>query len=159
MTLTIPAQSWIDPVVAGEVQRVGMPQPCMMPVFGRKLTTYQLARDFVVNWTGYRICVPAGLITDGASVPQILWSLGFPTDGLHRAGALVHDYLYALQGQDNDWLFSREDCDDIFHDLMLRAGVSTARARIMWAAVRACGWWAWSNPAGPEIREPFYEIT
>lgn len=134
------------------LSREALPQPVMLPVFGRKLSTYQLARDYTVESMGFRFTVPAGLITDGASVPWFAWSFGFLPDGLHRAGALVHDWLYALQGQGYDWLFSRKECDDIFHDLMLRAGVAAQRARIMWLAVRACGWWPWRNATGPELR-------
>lgn len=136
-----------------------MTQPVMLPVFGRKLSTYQLARDYTVESMGIRFTVSAGLITDGASVPWFAWSFGFLPDGLHRAGALVHDWLYALQGQGYDWLLSRAECDAIFLDLMLRAGVNPARAHIMHRAVRLCGWLPWSRATGPEIRPPFYEIT
>lgn len=38
------------------------------------------------------VYVPAGYLTDGASVPQIFWSL-IPRWGLYGQAAVVHDYL------------------------------------------------------------------
>lgn len=145
--------------LAAEPAVVARPQPVLLPIFGRKLSTYQLARDYTVTSNGHRITVPAGLITDGASIPWFAWSFGFLPDGLHRAAALVHDWLYCHQG--NPWgiALNRRECDAIFLDLMLRAGVSPPRARIMHTAVRLCGWLPWSNTNGPVIEPPHYEIT
>lgn len=134
-------------------------QPVMLPVFGRKLSTYQLAREYVAKTLYGIFRIPAGLITDGASTPWFSWSLGFLPDGLHRPGALTHDYLYALRGKLTLGELSRRQCDDIFLDLMLRAGVTAARARIMWMAVRSCGWLPWSRSTGPVIEPLHYEIT
>lgn len=158
MTATAP-QFWIDEATTDPKPWLRLNQPNLLPVFGRKLHSYQLAQDYAAWWQGYRFTLPAGLITDGASVPWFAWSCGFLPDGLHRAGALVHDFLYALQGQSHDWLLSRKECDAVFLDLMLRAGVSLTRARIMHAAVRLCGWLPWSRAAGPVIEQPHYEIT
>jgi hypothetical protein len=45
---------------------------------------------------GSTILIPAGYVTDFASVPMLLWSF-FPPIGKYNRAALVHDYLYDLQ--------------------------------------------------------------
>jgi hypothetical protein len=42
---------------------------------------------------GTELYIPAGYVTDFASVPQALWSV-LPPIGWHNLAALVHDYLY-----------------------------------------------------------------
>lgn len=37
--------------------------------------------------------VPAGFVTDLASVPRIFWTL-LPPDGKYAKAAIIHDYLY-----------------------------------------------------------------
>ncbi|QLH51082.1 MAG: DUF1353 domain-containing protein [Candidatus Accumulibacter cognatus] len=44
-----------------------------------------------------RIVVPKGFVTDFASIPQSLWSLGLSPHGQYSRAAVVHDYLYWAQ--------------------------------------------------------------
>ncbi|ECG8634089.1 DUF1353 domain-containing protein, partial [Salmonella enterica subsp. salamae] len=37
--------------------------------------------------------VPAGFVTDLATIPRIFWSL-MPPDGKYAKAAIIHDYLY-----------------------------------------------------------------
>ena len=138
-------------------------QPNMLPIFGEKLSTYQLAQEYVVDSCGWRFVVPAGLVIDGASAPWFAWSFGFLPDGLHRAGALVHDWLYALKGVicrcPACKPLTRKECDGVFHDLMVRAGVQAKRAGIMHCAVRWFGWLPWSRAVGPRIEPLRYQIS
>ena len=54
------------------------------------------------------IAVPAGTITDLASVPRILWVI-FPPNGRYAKAAIVHDYLYAQA------LYSKPVADAVFY--------------------------------------------
>ncbi|RYD62768.1 MAG: DUF1353 domain-containing protein, partial [Verrucomicrobiaceae bacterium] len=45
--------------------------------------------------SGRYITVPKGFVTDGASVPQFLWSL-FPAWGSYSRAAVIHDLLCHL---------------------------------------------------------------
>jgi hypothetical protein len=47
---------------------------------------------------GTEIQVPAGYVTDFASVPPMLWSI-CPPIGKYNRAALIHDYLYDRQYQ------------------------------------------------------------
>jgi hypothetical protein len=59
----------------------------------------------VIGNTNDRIVVPKGFVTDFASIPQPLWSLGLTPHGQYSRAAVVHDYLYWSQG------CSREQAD------------------------------------------------
>lgn len=52
---------------------------------------------YVIGDTKKRIVVPNGFVTDFASIPQPLWSLGLSPHGQYSRAAVVHDYLYWAQ--------------------------------------------------------------
>jgi hypothetical protein len=86
----------------------------------------------------FLITVPAGFLTDFASVPRALWWL-LPPWGKYGKAAVIHDYLYKTK----PW--SRRRCDSIFLEGMKVLGVSWATRTTMYAAVRAGGWLAWNK--------------
>jgi hypothetical protein len=82
------------------------------------------------------ITVPAGFVTDFASVPWGLWNL-FPPLGRWARAAIVHDFLYETRGLFGR--YSRSRCDDIFREAMAVVGVGKVQRNLMWAAVRVGG--------------------
>lgn len=77
------------------------------------------------------IRVPAGYVTDFASIPAIARPLFSPYDRSAKA-AVVHDYLL-----DHPELgYSRRQADYIFKDALEVLGVSAWKRSIMFAAVR-----------------------
>ncbi len=67
------------------------------------------------------ISVPAGFVTDLATVPRIFWTL-LPPDGKYAKAAIIHDYLY------DNALRTKQETDKIFpgrHDGAWRAEVET----------------------------------
>lgn len=82
------------------------------------------------------VTVPAGFVTDFASVPWGLWNL-FPPLGLWARAAIVHDYLCETKGLFGRYSSSR--CADIFREAMAVVGVGVVKRNLMWAAVRAGG--------------------
>ena len=92
------------------------------------------------SYTGKHECftVPAGFMTDFASVPRVFtWLL--PRYGRWTQAAILHDYLWSLAGEGR---ISKFDADGIFNRAMRELGVPYLRRWIMWTAVR----WA----AGPK---------
>ena len=78
--------------------------------------------------------VPAGFVTDGASIPRFLWRLcGHPMESPRIAAAVVHDWHYTTGD------IPRADADALFRELLLEAGVAWHRAIIYWLAVRTFG--------------------
>ena len=78
------------------------------------------------------IRVPAGTVTDLASVPRALWAI-FPPHGKYAKAAIVHDYLYAHA------IGTKAEADRIFYEAMAVLGVPAWRRRAMYIAVRLFG--------------------
>ncbi|EEC0864570.1 DUF1353 domain-containing protein [Salmonella enterica subsp. enterica] len=78
------------------------------------------------------ISVPAGFVTDLASVPRIFWAL-LPPDGKYAKAAIIHDYLY------DNALRTKKEADRIFLDGMTVLGVPKWKRTIMYWAVRLFG--------------------
>ncbi len=76
--------------------------------------------------------VPAGFITDLATVPRIFWML-LPPDGKYAKAAIIHDYLY------DNALRTKREADRIFLDGMTVLGVPKWKRTIMYYAVRLFG--------------------
>ncbi|ECJ4438861.1 DUF1353 domain-containing protein [Salmonella enterica subsp. diarizonae] len=76
--------------------------------------------------------VPAGFITDLATIPRIFWSL-MPPDGKYAKAAIIHDYLY------DNALRTKREADRIFLDGMTVLGVPRWKRTIMYWAVRLFG--------------------
>ncbi|ELH3242194.1 DUF1353 domain-containing protein [Salmonella enterica] len=74
------------------------------------------------------ISVPAGFVTDLASVPRIFWAL-LPPDGKYAKAAIIHDYMY------DNALRTKKEADLIFLDGMAVLGVSKWKRIIMYLAV------------------------
>ncbi len=89
---------------------------------------------------GTRITVPAGFLTDLASIPQLFHSL-IPVNGDHRQAAIVHDFLFVTQP------FSRAETDGVFLQAMTDCGVRWSQRWAMYVAVRAGGWLPWRRNA------------
>lgn len=79
--------------------------------------------------------IPEGFEYDLASVPRIFWSL-YPPQISTRASA-VHDWLYVYQP------VSRKEADQILYEGLIAEGVPKYRAKIIWSAVRAGGYFPW----------------
>ncbi|EKI1090358.1 DUF1353 domain-containing protein [Salmonella enterica] len=76
--------------------------------------------------------VPAGFVTDLATVPRIFWIL-LPPDGKYAKAAIIHDYLY------DNALRTKREADRIFLDGMTVLGVPRWKRMIMYYAVRLFG--------------------
>lgn len=119
-----------------------------MPAFGKFLgpivveflgaeqgRNVRVARPFkYVDMKGTIWEVPEGMVTDGATIPQVFWTIiGGPFDGPWRDAAIVHDRY--CKTQDRPW----QAVHEMFYEAMLAAGVEPLRAKVMYAAVYAGG--------------------
>ena len=82
--------------------------------------------------SGDKIIVPAGFVTDFASVPRLFWSI-LPRIGKHASASIIHDYLYFSHER------TKKEADDIFYEGMIVLGVGKWKASIMKDAVRIFG--------------------
>ena len=105
-------------------------------------------REGFCYWTGDKagdgdcISVPAGFVTDFASVPRPLWDV-YPPTGLYGKAAVIHDYLYQHGGRfHSNWkdvIYDRMACDRVFLGAMRVLGVDEWTAVILYQAVRYFG--------------------
>jgi len=87
-----------------------------------------------------KVEVPAGFITDFASVPKIFWSV-LPRDGVYVYPAIIHDYMYWMQDT------VREVADDTLREGMQDFKVDTVSINAIYWGVRAGGGAAWAGNA------------
>lgn len=112
-------------------------------------TLYKLRRAYVyTTLAGVRIFVPLGFQTDLLSAPRFMWTItGLSPDGLYRVAAVIHDYLYSLQGAlpGLPAAYTREQCDDILLEIMTRINIPWAQRKAAFYAVRLFGGTHWNS--------------
>lgn len=81
------------------------------------------------------ITVPAGFVTDGASIPRVFWSILDPFGSYFKA-AVIHDFLYS------PWniRFDRAESDQLFKEAMYNSGLDWPTREAIYRAVRLFGW-------------------
>jgi len=84
--------------------------------------------------------VPAGFVTDLASIPRPFWSLLRPDDDYAYA-AIIHDYFYWIQVR------PREMADEILKFAMQDFEVANWKINTIYAAVSSQGKRAWDSNA------------
>lgn len=124
-------------------------QPDIIPVVSADIPhEYRLRSRYTVpkrySALPFDLTIPLGFFTDGASAPQYTWSLiGITPDGLWRAAAITHDWLYGVGGNvfaGGVWFkLSRKDCDKVLKRLMLESGCSRFQTWETYMAVRLFG--------------------
>lgn len=91
--------------------------------------------------------VPAGFLTDGASVPRPFWWM-IPPWGSYGQAAVLHDILCetsTMFQNEMPYTLSRKDADYIFRDAMKAAGVGVVERTLMFWAVRGWGIFGWKT--------------
>jgi hypothetical protein len=85
-----------------------------------------------------RVDVPAGFVTDFASIPRAFYTLLRP-DGEYSYAAIFHDYLYWTQTR------SKEESDEIFRLAMLDFNIDGIIVATIYEAVHRFGRTAWDE--------------
>lgn len=138
-------------------------QPLIVPISKDR---FKLTADYYFRWSSEKgnhvLVIPAGFESDGASIPRPLWSLvGMYPDGLIRAAALVHDFIYQHGGyipMNNHQLskskfiwnscrlvVTRKQADQLFRHIMELSGIKSWRCTLAYHAVRLFGRGNWNN--------------
>ncbi len=130
------------------VARVNLPTPAISYVGG----SWVLAEDCVYTTNdGPVITAKRGFRTDLASIPRFLWFLLAPFE-LTLAGPIFHDLIYRLSGAitppdgevvPSEKVFTKDEADDIFLELMTREKISFGIRNAAYIAVRLFGKSSW----------------
>lgn len=100
---------------------------------------------------GNYVCVPTGFLTDGASVPRLLWNL-IPPWGEHGQASVMHDYLceYSKISDGSKYItIDRERVDKIFLEGLTALNVSYTKRSLLYAGVSA--YRKLTNPVTPSV--------
>ena len=114
------------------------PSPGVRPSGNNRAFVLLEPMIYEVGSSGSVIKVPAGFVTDYASIPSFLWSLYSPHDQYSRA-AIVHDYLYWSQ------LCSRPQADNLFMIAMRESEVPEITRNNVYRAVTTLGQSSWDD--------------
>lgn len=87
------------------------------------------------------VLITKGFTTDFASVPQLVWSL-IPPHGMAAMPSIVHDYMYQVP---SSHCLTRKQVDEIWLELMQKAGVPKWQRWTMYGFVRAFGGGVWKK--------------
>ena len=103
--------------------------------------------DELAHFCSYgNVMVPAGFVSDLASIPRVFWRIAPPWDA-HCVAAVVHDFIYVTGhcGGATQRPFTRKQADLLFLHMMEQAGVGWAKRHAMYRAVRMFGRGVWSK--------------
>lgn len=109
---------------------------------GRVLTVWepdglqmQIVEPFAFTDAAGRVWpVPAGFVTDGASIPRALWSIvGSPFTGAYRVAGVLHDSAYSQLG------VTKNDADNMLREAAMDSGCEWWLAESIYAGVRVGG--------------------
>ena len=111
-------------------------------VWENDLSQFRLTETFWVRWNKHNIEIEKGFLTDLASIPRVFRSL-IPQIGHHLQPAVVHDWLYGRHEG-----LTRLEADQMLLDGMRAMGVSWARRKVIYRAVRLGGGRRWRKGRG-----------
>ena len=83
--------------------------------------------------------VPAGFVTDFASIPRFFWRV-LPPTGEYGKAAVIHDNNYRVTTT-----VSQKMADDVFLEGMRDLNVPAWKALVMYWGVRAFGRWSYKG--------------
>lgn len=89
---------------------------------------------------GRRYLIPAGYVSDGASVPRFFWRLLSPCiDGRTLPSSVVHDFEY------DHAIGTRSGSDGDYYARLVADGYPKCKAMLTWAGVRMGGSKRWGD--------------
>jgi hypothetical protein len=109
---------------------------------GRNGDCIRLLKNLKYEYKGKIFIVPAGFVSDGASVPQFLWGTISPAiDPRTLDAAIAHDHLYRSHCYD----FTRGEADMLFYRLCRAHGLGFWRSVKAYLGVRLFGGKYWTK--------------
>jgi len=106
--------------------------------FDDKAGEWRLVKPWKAYTSAGIVAIRPGFLSDGASIPRILWTAVGPRYAPRTfPAAVVHDALYAAR------LTDRATADRVFLEILREMGVNRVKRSAYHFAVRACGGFLW----------------
>lgn len=101
---------------------------------------YELSEIYEFKALDNTFIIPEGYLTDGASIPRILWSFLPPNSPEYLTAAVCHDYLcelaYGSKKALNGFKPSFKEADEVFKKHLKELGVKPYKVFILYYGVR-----------------------
>jgi hypothetical protein len=127
----------LEPLKTPGFRRVAFPNPLILGTLGAYRWEVYLPFTYIAK-SSVGFTVPAGFVTDLASIPRMLqWLPHLHPNGRCRRSAVLHDWLY------QEKYSTRQGADLIFREALQAEGLSERTATVYYWAVRLFGGKAW----------------
>ena len=100
-----------------------------------------LTQPFIFSVDDEVFVVPRGFVTDGASVPRVMYPICSPVSGPFGQGALAHDFYYSIDGPD----IGRLRADLILYAMGRLRGAWISEAQLVKSGVNLFGWMSYKK--------------
>lgn len=101
---------------------------------------FRTLETIVYNLNAIKYTIPKGYISDGMSVPRLLWRLlEAPISGKTARSSVKHDYGYEKQ------YATRKEVDRQYLADLIMEGLAVHRAVLVYYGLRLFGWIAWKK--------------
>ena len=100
-----------------------------------------LTQPFIVSVDDEVYNVPRGFVTDGASVPRLLYPICSPVAGPFGQGAIVHDWFYSVDGPD----IGRLKADLVLYAMGRFRGAKLGESQLVKSGVNLFGWMSYKK--------------
>ena len=131
-------------IALARTRYIGTPPPPIVPFadwdYYYLFKDLEWKSDAPVEGAVNEVKVPAGFVTDLASIPDELWSV-LPPAARYSYPAIVHDYLYWFQ------TCERVQADTVFKAAMEDLKVTAGKIMVIYNAVRLAGGTSWDANA------------
>lgn len=123
--------------ISASVAQIPPQPPLVRPDSNNKYWILMEDMEYEIGTTSIKVVVPAGFVTDFASIPQPLWSFGLTPHGAYSRAAVIHDYLYWTQG------CTKAQSDRIMLIAMKESQASSFDEQIIYEGVNRLGESSW----------------
>ena len=122
-----------------------IPEPVIRR-FPGKNEKWEVMADFRYHLhSGAVLVVRKGFVFDGGSIPRIFWAVAHPLE--FPTSFCAHDAWYAAE------LGTRRDGDYLLSETIPLEGGSEFQRRVIFDAVRLCGWAVWRKHTAYSIEQ------
>ncbi len=105
-------------------------------------TQIRLLEPLVFEWKGIKHVIPAGFVSDGASVPRFFWRLvDPPITAATLIPSVKHDFIYRTKKK----FMTRAECDKLYYNDLRANGYSWVKSNLTYTGVRIGGSSSWQT--------------
>jgi Protein of unknown function (DUF1353) len=101
--------------------------------------------------------IPKGFVSDGATIPPVLWNILSDTSPDILYPSFAHDLLYSVHGKLPGIWLTRDKCDNVIREQMKALGAPAWKYDSVYRALHLFGGIAWGHHTLPQkLEKTFY---